>query len=56
VAKGILLSVVIAMILIPVLVARDPNPFRGFRKLLIYTFVFNLMYWLAVRFVYPRLL
>jgi hypothetical protein len=55
-AKLILLSVVIAMVVIPVLAARDRNPRRAFRRTVIIIFVFNACYWLAVRFIYPRFL
>jgi hypothetical protein len=55
-AKAVLLSTLIGMIVIPALLAREANPRRGYRKVLLLTFVFNLAYWLAVRFVYPRLL
>ena len=54
-AKLLLLSVIIAMIAIPVLTARDRNPSRGFKKTMYLVLIFNLFYWLAVRFVYPRL-
>jgi hypothetical protein len=55
VGKAILLSVLFGMIAIPVLVARDANPRRGFQKVMLLTLVFNLLYLLAVRFIYPRL-
>jgi hypothetical protein len=54
-AKLLLLSVVIMMIAVPVLTARDRNARRGLRKAVLWTIVFNLLYLLAVRFVYPRL-
>jgi hypothetical protein len=56
VGKLILLSVVIAMIAIPVLAARDRNPNRAFRRTVFFIFIFNAFYWLAVRFIYPRFL
>ena len=54
-AKLLLVSVVIAMIAVPILAARDASPMRALRKTLLLIFVFNLLYALAVRFVYPRL-
>ena len=55
-AKALLLSVLIGTIGIPVLVARGANPRRGFQKVILLTLVFNLLYLLAIRFVYPHLL
>ena len=55
-AKALLLSVVIMMIAIPVWTARDPNPRRGLKRAVVLTFVFNLFYLFAVRFIYPHLL
>ena len=52
--KAILLSVLVGIIAIPLWAARDPNPQRGFRKVLLLVFVFNLLYLLAIRFIYPR--
>jgi hypothetical protein len=54
--KLILLSVIIGNIAVPVLSARDPNAVRGFKKAIVFTFIFNVFYLLAVRYVYPRLL
>jgi hypothetical protein len=55
VAKALLLSILIGMIVIPVLVARGANPRQGFRKALLLVLVFNLVYLLVIRFVYPHL-
>ena len=54
--KLLLLSVIIASVVIPVLAARDPNPRRSLRKAVFFMIVFNVLYLLAIRFVYPRLL
>jgi hypothetical protein len=51
----VLLSVVIAMICIPVLAARDRSPVRALKKTLLVIVVFNLVYLLVLRFVYPYL-
>jgi hypothetical protein len=54
-AKLLLLSVIIAMVALPTLSARDTNPYRGLKKALVLVMVFNLLYLLAVRFIYPHL-
>jgi hypothetical protein len=55
VAKLLLLSVVIAMIALPVLTARDSNAKRGLKNALLLVIAFNLLYLFFVRFIYPRL-
>jgi hypothetical protein len=55
-AKLVLFSVVIAMIALPILTARDTNPRRGLNRTLLLVVAFNVLYLLAVRFIYPRLL
>lgn len=55
-AKFLLLSVVISMIAVPVLGARDRSAKRGLTKTIVLTIILNVIYLLAVRFVYPRLL
>lgn len=54
-AKLLLLSVVVMMISIPVLTARDRNARRGLKRALLLTAVFNVLYLLAIRFIYPHL-
>jgi len=54
-AKLLLVSVIIAMIVVPILAARDESPKRGLQKTLFLIFLFNLFYLLAVRFLYPYL-
>jgi hypothetical protein len=54
-AKLVLFSVVIAMIALPILTARDSSPRRGLSRTLLLVIVFNVLYLLAVRFIYPRL-
>jgi hypothetical protein len=56
VAKAVLMSVLFGMIAIPVLVAREANPRRGFQKVMLLSLLFNLLYLLAVRYIYPHLL
>jgi hypothetical protein len=53
--KLLLVSVIVAMITVPILAARDANPRRALQKTLLLIFVFNMLYLLAVRFLYPYL-
>lgn len=55
-AKLVLLSVVIMLFMIPLTVGRARNPRRSLRKMLVYALLFNLFYYFALRFIYPRLL
>ena len=54
-AKLVLLSVVIGMIAVPVMMAREKNPRRGLQRLILTIIFFNLFYLFAVRWIYPRL-
>ena len=54
-AKLVLLSVVIGMIAVPIMMAREKNPRRGFQRLVLTIILFNLFYLFAVRFIYPRM-
>jgi hypothetical protein len=54
-AKLLLISVVIMMIAMPVMTSRDRNAHRGVRRTVLFFFIFNVLYLLAVRFLYPRL-
>ncbi len=53
--KAILLSILVAYVLIPALFARDPNAKRGLRRCLWGIVSFNILYLLALLFIYPRL-
>ncbi|MFL5421989.1 MAG: hypothetical protein ACJ79Y_14585 [Myxococcales bacterium] len=53
--KLLVISVIFAIVAIPIAAAREPNPLRGVRKAVLYTLVFNGAYVLALRFVLPRL-
>jgi hypothetical protein len=55
-AKFILLSILVMSILIPARAAGEKNPRAGLKKALRHMTVFNLIYVLAVVFIYPRLL
>jgi hypothetical protein len=50
-SKGIILSAVVAIIAIPIFVAREKDPKAGLKKAVWYTIVFNIIYLLALRFV-----
>ena len=52
----LLLSVLIAIIAIPIRAAAIPNPRRALRKLAVNLILFTVFYMFALRFVYPRLL
>jgi len=54
-SKLLLLSVIVAMVAVPLAAARDPVPGRGLRKALAFTFACDVLYLLALRFLYPRL-
>ncbi len=53
-AKIILLSVLIALVVIPVLAARMRNPRRGLKAAIFASFTFIVIYAFAVKFLYPR--
>ena len=51
----LLQSLMLAMLLIPILAARDARPRRGLKKALMWFLGFCFLYAVALRFVYPRL-
>jgi len=51
----LLISIVAATIIIPMWAARERSARRGLRKAAAYVVLFNLIYLLAVMFIYPRL-
>lgn len=53
--KLLLVSVIMAMVVVPILAARDKSPMRALRRTLLLIFIFNMLYLLAVRYVYPYL-
>jgi hypothetical protein len=52
--KLILVTIVFAPIVIAALAARDTRAVRGFKRLLVFGVAFQILYVLAVLFVYPR--
>jgi hypothetical protein len=55
VVKVLLLSVVLATVVIPVLCARTPHPVKGMKRLLFFSTVYFILFVLAVKYVYPRI-
>ena len=55
-AKLVLLSVVIMMFTIPLMIGRGRNGPRTLRKVLVLALLFNLFYYFALRYIYPRLM
>lgn len=51
----LLRSIMLALVVIPLVAARDPHPRRALRKALVLFLGFNLFYMLALRFLYPIL-
>ena len=54
--KLLLLSMVIATLAIPAWASKDPGLARGIKKAVFSMLLFNVVYFLAVLIVYPRLL
>ena len=53
--KVLLISILAAHVVIPVMYSQDENPKRGLSKALLALLVFNVVYALALFFIYPRL-
>ncbi len=51
----LLLSIVIGGLAIPALLARDPNPRRGQKRMLLLLLVFNVLYLAYVTLLHPVL-
>jgi hypothetical protein len=51
----VLRSLMLALLTIPFIAAREPHPYRSLRKALLLFVGFNLLYMLALRFLYPVL-
>lgn len=54
-AKLIELSLLISLIAIPAMAAKEQNPTRGLRKAVVHAFWFNVVYLLMMIFVIGRL-
>jgi hypothetical protein len=55
IAKLLLVSIVVAVIVIPIRTARAPSARVGLREALLWMLAFILFYLFAVRVIYPRL-
>jgi hypothetical protein len=55
-SKLLLFSVVIVSVIIPVWAARDTSARRGLRKAVLLVAAFNLLYLVALKYLYWRLL
>ncbi len=55
-AKLLLLSILIAIVAIPAIAARDRNPRRGFKRALFFFSAYCVFYVLALKYLYFRLL
>jgi hypothetical protein len=53
-SRLVLASILLLLIAAPLLAARDPNPIRAMRRLLLYVLVVHLAYAFAVVVIYPR--
>ena len=43
------------MFIVPIIAARDRHPMRGLRRSILIILAFNVFYWFAIRYIYPRL-
>ena len=55
IAKLLLVSILVAVIVIPIRAARARSARFGLRKMVLWMLAFNLFYLFAVRIIYPRL-
>jgi hypothetical protein len=53
--KLVLLSILFAMVALPMRAAGHPSPILGLRRALLQTALFCCLYWFAIVFVVPRL-
>lgn len=51
----VLRSILLALVAIPIIAAREPSQWRGLKKAGLLFVAFNLLYLLALRFLYPVL-
>ena len=53
--KGLLISILVATIAIPIWAAKEPNATKATKKAIIYLFAYNFFYVMALKFVFFRL-
>lgn len=51
----LLQSLMLALLLLPILAARDARPRRGLKRAVVWLLGFSVFYAVALRFLYPRL-
>lgn len=51
----LLQSLMLALLLLPILAARDARPRRGLKRAVVWLLGFSVLYAVALRFLYPRL-
>jgi hypothetical protein len=51
----LLQSLMLALLLVPILAARDARPRRGLKRAVVWLLGFSVFYAVALRFLYPRL-
>lgn len=54
-AKALLLSVLVALVVIPVLASRDRLPARALKRTILMVLAFNVLYAVGALVIYPRL-
>ena len=54
--KLVLLSVLFSLIAFPIMVSREGNQKKAFKRALVFVLAFNVFYVIALRFIYPRVL
>jgi hypothetical protein len=52
--KHLLVSVIVALLVIPAIASRDPHPRRGARRMVLWLLVFNLLYVAYVTLVHAN--
>jgi hypothetical protein len=55
VQKLLLLSILLVMLVVPILAARDRSAVRSLKKVMVVVGLLNVVYLLLLLFVYPRL-
>ena len=53
--KLLLISLLVATVALPMRAARDSSAVRGLRKTVLWTVALNVLYLIAILYVYPRL-
>ena len=51
--KALLLTIAVALVMVPIWAARDPSPLRGIKKTIVGIIAFDVFYLFLVRYVLP---